>query len=165
MTFLPRQADTARTVLNAVSVNASNGWWTGLVRDRDPRTGEIRLRLERWKKNGRKYDNPHTWRVRPDFWEEEAKAVSKFKRLGGESPPGDLPIDEYLSPSEYRLIRKNESRWVAVVRVTDQYNNTRLRLYHWNRRDGSVRQKWTVGRDWSELKRLADRHLKNKAVV
>ena len=165
MTCLPRQADTERTVLNAVPVDDSDGWGTGLVRDRDPRTGETRLRLERWKKNGRNYDNPHTWRVRPDFWDEECEAVSNFKRFGGKSPPGDLPIDQYLSPTEYRLVRKDGDRWVAVVRLDRPYNGERIRLYHWNPRDGSVRQKWTIGRDWSELAALASRHLKNKAVA
>lgn len=165
MTCLPKEADTDRTVLNTVSVNISDGWWTGLVRDRAPQSGETRLRLERWSKNGRSYDNPHNWRVRRDFWDEECEAVSNFQKFGGDPPPGTLPIDQYLSPIEYRRVRKDEDRWVAVVQIDRPYKSRCTRLYHWDPLDGSVRQKWTIGRDWSQLKNLASRHLKNLAVA
>lgn len=140
-------------------VDSSNGWWTGLVRDRDHKTGEIRLRLERWVKNDHSIANPHTWRVRPDYWEDERDAVTAFTSRGGRSPPGDLPINQRLTPMEYTRIRKDDTRWVAVVRVDRPLKGPCVRLYHWNPRDGAVRQKWTIGRDWSQLESLATRHL------
>lgn len=163
MTCLPRAADTDRTVRETTSVDNSDGWWTGLVRDRDHETGEIRLRLERWVKNSHSIDNPHTWRVRPDFWDAERDAVHRFQSQGGRSPPGDLPIDQHLTPLEYTLVRRDAARWVAVVRVDSPYNGDSTRLYHWDPSDGSVRQKWSIGRNWSKLENLASRHLKQVA--
>jgi len=160
MMCLPRAADTDRTVLETTPVDASNGWWIGLVRDRDHETDEIRIRLERWVDDGGSYENPHTWRVRPDFWEEERFTVATFKQRGGRSPPAGLPIDDHLTPLEYTRIRKDDARWVAVVRVDRPYKGECLRLYHWDAADASMRQKWTVGRYWSQLEDLATRHLK-----
>lgn len=159
MTFKPPAENSGRTVLETTTVDASDEWWTGLVRDREHDTGEIRLRLERWVENDHVLQNPHTWRVRPDFWGDEREAVQQFKRFGGSSPPGMLPIDAHLTPREYDLIRKDDTRWVAVVRVESPYGGDKVRLYHWDASDGSVRQKWTVGRYWSKLANLATRHL------
>lgn len=159
MTCPPKAAETARTVLEATPVDASDGWWTGLVRDRVEETGETRLRLERWVDNYGSYQNPHTWRVRPDFWAAERDAVATFQKNGGQSPPGNLPIDQFLTPLEYARIRKDGTRWVAVVRLEGP-KGERVRLYHWDPVDESVRQKWTIGRDWEQLEALATRHLK-----
>lgn len=160
MTCLPRAADTDRTVLETVPVGNENGWWTGLVRDRENETGEIRLRIERWVRNDHSIDNPHTWRVRPDFWDDERQAVSQMESRGGHSPPGNLPIDQRLTPLEYIRIRKDDVRWVAVVRVDRPFKGPCIRLYHWNAADESVRQKWTIGRNWNRIESLATRHLK-----
>ncbi|QSX00102.2 hypothetical protein [Haloterrigena alkaliphila] len=160
MTCLPYAADLDRTVLDTWTVDDSNDWWTGLVHDRDHDTGERRLRLERWVDNGNSCSNPHTWRVRPDFWEAERDAVATFERRGGRSPPARLPIDNRLTPLEYTCIRKDDTRWVAVVRVDRPYKSPCIRLYHWNPADAALRQKWTVGRHWAELKDLATRQLR-----
>lgn len=160
MMCIPRAADTARTVLKTMPVNASNDWWTGLVRDRDHETGETRLRLERWADNGGSYTNPHTWRVRPDFWEQERAAVATFKQQGGRAPPANLPIDDHLTPLECMRIRKDDVRWVAIVRIDRPYRSECVRLYHWDSVDGSTRQKWTVGRYWSKVEDLATQHLR-----
>jgi hypothetical protein len=146
-------------VLKTTTVDNSNGWWTGLVRDRDHETGETRLRLERWVNDGGSYNNPHTWRVRPDFWTAERDAVATLQQRGGRTPPASLPIDDHLTPLEYTRIRKDDVRWVAVVRLDRPYGGECVRLYHWDPADGAVRQKWTVGRHWSQLEDLAGRHL------
>jgi len=41
MTCPPKLADLNRTVIEAIPVDRSNGWWTGLVRDRYTPTGEL----------------------------------------------------------------------------------------------------------------------------
>ncbi len=162
MTCPPNEGKSNRTVLNTIPVAVSGDWWTGLVRDRDDKTEEERLRMERWVANKHGYSNPHTWRVRPDYWSAELNAVTQLERRKGQSPPGNLPLDSRLTPLEYVLVRRDETRWVAVVRLDRPYKGECLRLYHWNPADGSVRQKWTVGRDWSQLTDLATRHLKNR---
>jgi len=159
MTCLPRAADRTRTVLETTAVDNSNDWWTGLVQDRDPETGERRLRLERWKDNGGTYDNPHTWRVRPDFWGEERAAVDTFRQQGGRPSLTDLPIDDYLTPLEALRVRKDEVRWVEVVRVQYPQGYDKVRIYHWDPDDESTRQKWTVGRNWSQVQDVATRLL------
>lgn len=159
MKMPPRDDKRNRTILETVPVDNSNGWWTGLVRDRDDRTGERRLRLERWVEN-ESPTNPHTWRVRPEFWNGEREAVAQMKESGGRRPPGDLPIDQRLKPLGYSCVRKNDDRWVAVVRLERPTRGECVRLYHWNPENGAVRQKWTVGRQWSMLTDLASRHVR-----
>jgi hypothetical protein len=159
MTCPPRAADSDRTVLETRPVDSSNDWWTGLVRDRDPQTGEHRLRLERWVDNGDRYDNPHTWRVRPDYWGQERTAVQTLEQHNGRAPPADLPIDDRLTPLEYTQVRKDEQRWVAAVRVDRRYKDECLRLYHWDPADESNRQKWTIGRHWHQLEAIATKQL------
>lgn len=159
MTCPPREADRDRTVLEAIPVDRSDRWWTGLVRDRDETTGERRLRLERWVDNGHRYDNPHVWRVRREFWDDETTAVTNLESNGGAQPPGNLPIDQRLSPVSYVRIRRDDRRWVAAVRVDRPLKGECVRLYHWNPGDGTVRQKWTVGRSWSKVQRRASRKL------
>lgn len=162
MTCPPRAADTDRTVLQTTTVNANNGWWTGIVQDRDP-DGETRLQLERWVNNEGEYDNPHTWRVRPDFWNEERATVSRFQQEAGRNGPTNLPIDDYLTPLEAKRVRKDDVRWVEVVRVANSSGYEKVRIYHWDPADGSTRQKWTVGQTWSQLEDLATRHLSSVA--
>lgn len=159
MTCPPYAVDDDRTVRFTASVDESNGWWTGLVSDQDQETGETRIRLERWVENGSGYQNPHVWRVRPDFWDAERAAVSTFRRRGGRSPPDNLPIDEYLTPLEYSCIRKDDHRWVAIVRLNRPGKGECTRLYHWNVPDAAVRQKWTVNKSWSRLEELATQFL------
>lgn len=163
MTCPPRTVQNGRTVIEAIPVDNSNGWWTGLVVDRDPETGENRHRLERWVENDHGYNNPHTWRVRPDFWADELEAVAALENNRGRSPPGNLPIDQRLTPIEYKLVRTDETRRVAAVRIDRPLKGECIRLYHWDQSDESVRQKWTIGRNWSRLSDLATRHLKTTA--
>lgn len=155
----PREADTTRTVIEAIPVTTSSNWWTGLVHDRDDDSDEERLRLERLVENPGGYDRSHTWRIRPEFWEAERDAVTALDhhRVQGQSLPGDLPIDQHLTPREYVCIRKDDVRWVAPVRIDRPYKGECIRLYHWTP-EGRLRQKWTVGRDWSELESLATRY-------
>ena len=155
MTCIPREADANREVLKTDPVDDSNGWWTGLVWDRNHDTGEVRIRIERWVENKRGFDNPHTWRIRPDFWEEEHTAVSDLELGKGEVPPDSLPVDNYLTPRRYRLVRKDGVRWVAAVLVERPEKGECVRLYHWDS-DGRVRQKWTVGKHWPELVKKAN---------
>lgn len=159
MTCLPRAAEADRTVLETVPVDDSNGWWTGLVRDRDHETGEIRLRMERWVRDPPNHGNPHTWRVRPDFWAEERDAVADFDRQGGTSPLRSLPISDRFDVLAHRRVRKDDVRWVAVVRLNPPHKAPLTRLYHWDPTDGAVRQKWTVGQHWGRLQELATERL------
>lgn len=85
MTCPPKRADLDRTVINATPVDQSNGWWTGLVRDRAGKTGEVRLRLERYPPNNQKNRPEHTWRIRTDYWDAEREAIELFDRIGGET--------------------------------------------------------------------------------
>jgi hypothetical protein len=156
MTDLPHE-DARREVLDAIPVDVSDGWWTGIVRDREYETGENRLRLERWTESEGGPERPHVWRVRPDYWADEKEAVDRFQKYGGSSPPGNLPIDQSLTPEESRTVRKDDARWVAVVEVSKPWGNDVTRLYHWDIRDGSTKQKWTVGKSWSTLARKATR--------
>jgi len=159
MTCPPRESDKSRTVIEAIPVDQSNGWWTGLVIDRDPDTGEIRHRLERWVENDHGYENPHTWRVRPDYWEGEQEAVQMLQDRHGRFPPGNLPINQRLTPVEYWPVRRDEVRRVVAVRLDRPFKGECIRLYHWDQSDESVRQKWTVGREWSRLSDLATHHV------
>lgn len=101
--------------------------------------------------------------MRPDFWDDERDAVARLESRGGRSPPGNLPINQRLRPLEYMRIRKDDTRWVAVVRVDRPFKGPCVRLYHFDPVERSVRQKWTIGRNWSQLRSLATRHL--QAVV
>jgi hypothetical protein len=150
MMCLPREIDLDRTVLETTAVQTSENWWTGLVRDRDHETGETRIRLERLVDNQTKIDMPHVWRVRPDFWSAERDAVTTLTQTGGSTVPGDLPIDDWLTPREYIPIRHDDARRVAVVRV-EKPSGRCVRLYHWNAETGAVRQKFTTGQSWNRL--------------
>jgi len=159
MMCLPRAADLDRTVIEAIPVKQSSGWWTGLVRDRDHETGETRLRLERLVENQRGVDIPHVWRVRPDFWESERDAVNMLMNGGGSAAPSSLPISDRYTPHEYIPIRKDDVRHVAVVRL-QKPSGWCTRLYHWDARDGSVRQKFTTGQPWDDLVSTANTRLR-----
>jgi len=160
MTCPPKQSTSDRTVEEAISVGDSGKWWTGLVLDTDPDSGERRIRLERWVRNGHSHNNPHTWRVRPDYWAEEMAAITSLKQDGGHSPPGDLPIDERYSVSEYLPIRRDDTRRVVAVRLDRPFKSDTLRLYHFDPTTQRVRQKWSVGRDWERISKLATRHVR-----
>jgi len=159
MTCPPNLADLNRTVLEATPVDRSNGWWTGLVRDRYAPTGEIRLRLERYPPDNPKNRPEHTWRIRKDFWQTEREAVKIFKRKGGEEPAGVLPISNFYTVKEELPIREDSSRRISLVRIEKNWGRTSDRLYHWDPEDGSVKQKWTVGKQWNRLSNLATREL------
>ncbi|GGN25361.1 hypothetical protein [Halarchaeum nitratireducens] len=161
MTCPPKRADLARTVINATAVDESNGWWTGLVRDRVHDTGEVRLRLERYPPNNSKNRPEHTWRVRPEYWDSERDAVEMFEQYGGETPTGVLPIDDFYTVKEHLPIRKEPTRRVSLVRLEKNWGQTVTRLYHWDPRDGATKQKWTIGRNWDHLSTLATRKLAN----
>jgi hypothetical protein len=154
----PKHTKLNRTVIDTIAVDCSNGWWTGLVRDRIETTGEIRLRLERYSP-----DRPNrpvtTWRVHPDYWKTEVEAVSNFEQLGQNASTKALPIDDFYTVKKYLLIRDELNRRVSVVRVEDEFNRTKKRLYHWNPHDESTKQKWTIGKNWNRLSRLATRKL------
>jgi hypothetical protein len=162
MMCLPREIDLDRTVLETTAVQTSEDWWTGVVRDRDHETGEERIRLERLVANPNKVDMPHVWRVRPDFWTQEWKAVVSLEHGDGYETPGTLPIDDWLTPREYIPIRNNATRRVAVVRVQTQ-SGERVRLYHWDPDSGAVRQKFTTGQPWNELVDVANTELSQTA--
>jgi len=100
MTCPPKLADLNRTVIEAIPVDRSNGWWTGLVRDRYTPTGELRLRLERYPPGNPKNRPEHIWRIRTDFWETEREAVKIFERKGGKKPSGVLPISDFYTVKE-----------------------------------------------------------------
>jgi hypothetical protein len=162
MTCLPRAIDLDRTVLETTPVQTSGDWWTGLVRDRDHESGEIRLRLERLVDNQHRVDIPHVWRVRPDFWSTERDAVSLLKQSGGSTAPDNLPISDRYTPREYIPIRNDDVRRVAVVRL-EKPGGQCIRLYHWDPVDGAVRQKFTTGNSWQTLVQKADTELSQVA--
>lgn len=105
---------------------------------------------------------PHTWRVRPSFWEEECAAVDAIEDdiLANDDVPASLPLDQRLTVKSYYCVRKDEARWVAVVEVDHPYKSRQTRLYHWSP-EGRTRQKWTVGKHWSRLRDIATRLLEN----
>lgn len=153
-----RVIDLDRTVLETVAVDDSGDWWTGVVRYRPRHGGDSRLRLERYVKDGADVRLAHRWRVRPEFWTDERDAVSQFRKHGGGSPPA-LPISDFFDVREYTEIRNDRARWVGVSRIEGQYGGDKTRLYHWDPADGTTEQKWTVGKHWSQLARLATRML------
>jgi hypothetical protein len=155
MTCLPREGDLDRTVLETMPVQNTGKWWTGVVRDRDHESGEIRIRLERWVDNDHGPDNPHTWRIRPDYWAEEREAVEALEQGRGRAAPSDLSINGRYTPREYIPVRNESARRVAVVRLKKKYGES-VRLYHWDPTNGAVRQKFTTGKYWSDLVKLAD---------
>lgn len=155
----PTHAELNRTVIDATPVDRSDDWWTGLVCDREHRTGEERLRLERYPPDGSKNRPTHSWRIRPEFWAAEREAVERFARVGGEPPSGALPIDDFYTPREHLPIRRDHTRRVELVLIENQWGQTSTRLYHWDPADGSTTQKWTVGKQWPRLSRLATRAL------
>jgi len=159
MTCLPRAVDLDRTVIEAVPIKTSSDWWTGLVRDRDHETGDIRLRLERLVQDQSGVKIPHVWRVRPDYWELERDAVAMLESQGGIDDTADLPISDRYDVREYVPIRTDEVRRVVVVRMDKPSSGECIRLYHFDAQDGSVRQKFTTGQPWSELVDVADRRL------
>lgn len=158
MKCLPRKIDLPRTVLKAVPAHVNDSWWTGIVRDRSHKTGEVRLRLERLVENSDGVTDPHVWRVRPDFWLEEQQAVTTLKHQGGSDVPGDLPIHERYTPREYVPVRHDDTRRVVAVRL-DKPSGRCIRLYHWDADDGTVYQKFTTGQHWDDLTTYANRNL------
>lgn len=159
MSALPKRANLNRKVIDATAITESDGWWTGIVRDRVHETGETRLRLERHKNNGGRVDTPHTWRLRPEYWADERDAVDRFEKVGGSSPPAGLPVSDYLEVTEYEEIRSEDGKSIAVVEVEKPTRGRSTRLYHFTS-DGTVRQKWTVSKkDWDRVKRRATNSL------
>jgi len=158
MACVPHNADMDRTVKAAFPVDTTGNWWTGLVHDYDPTHNQERLRLERWVHDSNGYHCPHTWRIRPEFWPTERNAAQTLDNNpgNGDSPPGSLPISQRLTPQKYTLIRKDDTRWVAAVRISRPYKSDCVRLYHWTP-SGKTRQKWTVGKDWHRISKLATR--------
>lgn len=149
-----------RTVLDSTTITRSNDWWTGIVHDRNPRTGEERLRLERMTLDStRGWTNIHTWRIRPEYWSEERRAVARFQNGAGTIDTPSLPLHPDLTATRYLRVRKDHDRWVAVVEIERPYNSSCTRLYHWDPDDGTTRQKWTIGRDWTRGQNLATRQL------
>ena len=147
-----------RTVLEQTTVSKDDEWWTVVVRDRDPRTGQVRLRLERLVLDATEgWKLVHSWRVRPEFWEEEVRAVARFQNGAGTTSAPPTPTDPDLDVTRYLRVRKDDTRWVAVVRVERPYSYPCTRLYHWHLPEGTTRQKWTVGRDWSRASDIASR--------
>lgn len=159
MTCPAKRADLNRTVINATPVDQSNGWWTGIVRDRADKTGETRLRLERYPPDNPKNRPEHTWRIRPDYWDTEREAVEQFDRLGGKKPTDVLPIDDFYTVRKHLPIREERTRRVSVVLIENKWGHTSKRLYHWDPRDDSTKQKWTIGKEWNHLSSLATRKL------
>lgn len=150
----------SRDVLESTTINKSDEWWTGVVRDRDPKTGEIRVRLERMTLDDIEgWKTVHTWRVRPDFWDEERKAVAKFRRGAGTTSPPATPTHPDIDVQRYLRVRKDSDRWVAVVRAESPYRPPFTRLYHWRLPDESTCQKWTIGDNWTRERDLATRQL------
>jgi len=56
-------------------------------------------------------------------------------------------------------IREDGSRRVSLVRIEKKWGQASDRLYHWDPEDDSVKQKWTVGKQWNRLSNLATREL------
>jgi len=155
MTHPPLDDTDTRTVLRTTPIDTDGNWWTGLVEDRDARTGERRLRLERWVDNDSGWLNPHTWRVRPDLWGDERGCVTTFQNQGGRAPPEELPIQDPYQAREYLCVRKGAQRWVAVVRVERPQKSDCTRLYHWDGKGETTRQKWTITWNWPEVQTTA----------
>ncbi|GAB7095625.1 hypothetical protein JCM30237_27790 [Halolamina litorea] len=153
-----RAVDLNRTVLETVAVDDSGDWWTGVVRYRPRHGSGSRLRLERYVENGGGVQLAHRWRVRSEFWTDERDAVARFRKYGGDSPPA-LPISDFFDVREYTEIRNDRTRWVGVSRIEGQYGRDKARLYHWDPSDRTTEQKWTVGKHWSRLARVATRML------
>ncbi|KAB1196347.1 MULTISPECIES: hypothetical protein [Haloferax] len=146
-----------REILDVKTIDKSDNWWMGVVRDLYLETGEIRVRLEReaWDSNQGAWRNVHVWRVRPEFWNAEVDAVSRVQKGLGESPPW-TPVDETIDVLEYVKVRKDEHRWVAAVEAkSHNWWNSKTRLYHWDPDDGTRKQSWTVGKNWYKAKRAA----------
>lgn len=158
MMCLPRAVDLNRTVLETTAIETYGDWWMGIVRDRDHKSGETRLRLERLVKNDSGVDMPHVWRVRPDFWQRERGAVSTLKRGGGAPAPETLPISNRFTPREYIDVRCDGKRHVAAVRLQKPSGQC-IRLYHWDPDTDAVRQKFTTGQSWNKLAQVASRKL------
>jgi len=47
----------------------------------------------------------------------------------------------------------------SLVRIEKKWGQASDRLYHWDPEDDSVKQKWTVGKQWNRLSNLATREL------
>lgn len=156
MSTIPTAALDSRTVTETIAIDHSDGWWTGLVRDRLHGHTTERLRLERLVHNPGGWQLQHQWRIRPEFWAHERRAVAQFQRTGGDDAPARLPIDDYLTPLEYTQLRRTETGGeIGIVKLSSTYG-TRTRLYHWDG-DGKTRQRWTVGRHWDRLTRRVAR--------
>jgi hypothetical protein len=150
-----------REILSSTTINQNDGWWVGVVRDRDPRTGTIRIRLERLRNDARAgWKVIHHWRVRPEYWEAECDAVSRFQRGAGTTTPPMTPVHDEVDVLRYLPVRKDEHRWVAVVKVTRPYGSPCTRLYHWEVPSGSLRQKWTICGQWERIRDAATRQQK-----
>lgn len=162
MTRPPEELDRRRTVLATVTIDHSDGWWTGIVYYRDEETKEKCYRLERLVENDGDWDAPHVWRIRPSFWNAERAAVDAVEggMLADDEVPANLPLDQRLTPRSYYCVRKDEKRWVAVVEVDQPYKSRKTRLYHWSP-EGRTRQKWTVGKHWSQIRDVTTRLLEN----
>lgn len=153
-----------RTVISSTTISKSDEWWMGVVRDRDPETGELRVRLERMTLDAEEgWKNIHTWRVRPEFWNAERKAVAKFQRGAGRTPPASTPVDATYTVTRYLKVRKDADRWVAVVELERPWGRPCTRLYHWRMPDETTCQKWTIGTDWTRARDLATRQLAQRA--
>lgn len=50
----------------------------------------------------------HTWRIQPDYWDAEREAVELFDRIGGETPTGVLPIDDFYTVKKHFPIREDQ---------------------------------------------------------
>lgn len=149
-----------RTVLDSTTIDRSEQWWTGLVRDRDPDTGEVRVRLERATLDATDgWTLVHRWRLRPEYWADERTAVERFQAGGGRTDVPATPVDSRFDVTRYLKIRKDDQRWVAVVELDRPYKSPCTRLYHWELPDEARRQSWTIGRNWSKTVLLADRQL------
>lgn len=137
-----------------------NLWWTGLVWDQAPRTGEERLRLMRAVRNQSGWQSKQTWRLRPDYWSAEAEAVAKVQNGGGRTDPPATPTDPTINVKRYLEVRRDGTRWVAAVRAfNENKGRTQTRLYHWDPDAWARRQCWTVGPTWKKVKPLAARRV------
>lgn len=147
---------TDRQIIESTTVDNSNGWWTGVVRDRHPRTGSERVRLERHAPDSDMNRPQHKWRIRPDFWPAERNAVARFERGQGSPAPATLPLHPRLDATRYLEIRRDDHRWVAVVEVDRPKKGLCTRLYHWDASDRSRAQSWTVGEYWTRVTSTAE---------
>lgn len=149
-----------RTVIDSETIRADDDWWEGIVVDRDHESGERRVRLERATcDDGGAWRNVHVWRVRPDYWEDERRAVARFISGAGETSPPAVPVDPWLTVNRYLRVRKDDHRWVAVLEVVRPNKGPCTRLYHWRVRDGATCQKWTTGESWGRAEAAATSRL------